>query len=280
MERTISSQVNPDIWYSRFVVNCLEPGINLDKRLFNPRGYILDKGLGEVHAPSSLDCGIVAAADIAQREGTVLIDKLPRHFVKPVGGNTDEELAVVRAVEAFTRILSIQTLGEPSNNLGQTSIGNMPAIARWRGACADAEGFFNTLLNDLQSGGSLEPGMVIVDEAKRPVAIKKNPSGTPRVRTVGEYYGEPTALTLRPMTVNGVPAPKGSLVAVEYKSAPDGDRKIIVSAQHVEAVRFLRLGRLSTREQLKTGGPSPLISIDEARRVIEKVMQSDRVKLS
>jgi hypothetical protein len=102
-------------------------------------------------------------------------------------------------------------------------------------ACSGAERFMLDTLKIMQdrefSSGSQNPD-VIVDDANKPVFIRK-------------AIGELSALSLAPVSINGIPYPAGSIMRLETKGRQDNVGKIgsvgVRSVDQVTSISFRRL---------------------------------------
>lgn len=104
------------------------------------------------------------------------------------------------------------------------------------GSCSQAEEFFLEISHGrIRRGGQVN---VFVDAGARPLLVEKI--------GLGESH---SALSLEPLSINGVVVPPGSLFALRY--APDAGRiatlpgGAMLPVQHIEQARFLRLTTLA-----------------------------------
>lgn len=232
--------------------------------LIKPGKHVFDRDVVSYH-PTKWHLAVSVAAHILQKDGGPLY----KGDLKELPVVAEESAQVARAKQALLLLLQGAD-AVPSDTLRLNPKYNK---AFRYNTCDEAEGHFVGLLKELGNERELEPGMVVVDEHRRPIILHKNPLRENWRET--EYFGEPTALTLQGMAVGPVYIPSGSIISIAYEGERDA-MEPVVGYKEVVAATFLRLGELTTQQTCRDDIYGPRLDLNAFRITLDqKIEQHD-----
>ena len=188
------------VTYAEFLDVLGEQGITLKQSIKNDHTRASSK-----RTPSGILLAISQACErLNARPDLPLIDCSPEGIKPPDSWRNDTPATVL------THLLNCSAAANR-----EPGIESLPAA--FIGTCAQADDSFANTYMEMAEGNLEHPPQIFVDHTNVPVLLQKNP-----------HFGKPTQLGLRPVTINGVEYPEGTIFIARppQPQSPDPDLRI------------------------------------------------------